>query len=101
MKKNLIIMACVVAGLSLPIIAQAYPGDEFTKEAKVTLEAARDIALKTFPGDVKEYELEKEAGGSGLRYSFVIVSHAVGHEVGIDAATGDVLENIPEGSNPD
>ena len=46
-------------------------------------------------------ELEKESGGSGLRYSFVIRQDATKHEVGIDAKTGAVLENAVEGENPD
>jgi hypothetical protein len=45
--------------------------------------------------------LEKEKGGSGLRYSFDIKRGAVVHEVGVDAQTGAVLENAKEGSHPD
>lgn len=101
MKKNIIIITCFAASLMLSSLAQAYTGQELTKDANVTLEAARGIALKTFPGDIMDYELEKEVGGSGLRFSFVILAHGVGHEVGIDAITGKVLENILEGFNPD
>jgi len=45
--------------------------------------------------------LEKEKGGSGLRYSFDIKSGNVAYEVGIDAQTGKVLENSKEGRHPD
>jgi uncharacterized membrane protein YkoI len=45
--------------------------------------------------------LEQEAGGSGLRYSFVILHKSAKHEVGIDAKTGKVLENSVEGEHPD
>jgi uncharacterized membrane protein YkoI len=45
--------------------------------------------------------LEKEAGGSGLRYSFDIKKGASTYEVGIDAQTGAILENAPEGKKPD
>ena len=51
--------------------------------------------------DIKKAELEKEAGGSGLRYSFDITSNHQPFEVGIDARTGAILENKAEGKNPD
>jgi uncharacterized membrane protein YkoI len=40
--------------------------------------------------------LEKEKGGSGLRYSFDIKNGSVVHEVGVDAKTGKILENSVE-----
>lgn len=46
-------------------------------------------------------ELEKEAGGSGLRYSFDIKTQKGTQEVGVDARTGAILENKAEGPNPD
>jgi hypothetical protein len=46
-------------------------------------------------------ELEKEKGGSGLRYSFDIKSGKITYEVGIDARSGEVLENSKEGAHPD
>jgi uncharacterized membrane protein YkoI len=46
-------------------------------------------------------ELERENGGSGLRYSFDIQNGSKTQEVGVDAQTGEVLENAPEGSHPD
>ena len=58
-------------------------------------------ALKAHPGKVTDEELEKENGGSGLRYSFDIQHGKVIQEVGVDAKTGKVLENAPEGKNPD
>ena len=76
-------------------------GAELAAQAKVGLDTARATALAARPGAVTEQELEKEAGGSGLRYSFVITSKGRPYEVGVDAATGKVLENIPEGKNPD
>ena len=62
---------------------------------------ARLIALKAHPGKITDEELEKEKGGSGLRYSFDIRHGKVTQEVGVDARTGKVLENAPEGPNPD
>lgn len=81
--------------------AAAYTGEELAKAAKVGIAEARAIALKAHPGTITDEELEKEKGGSGLRYSFDIKSGAVTQEVGVDAQTGAVLENAKEGPNPD
>lgn len=81
--------------------AQAYTGEALAKHAKVTMTEARAIALKAHPGKVTDEELEKEAGGSGLRYSFDIRKGKVTQEVGVDAQTGAILENKEEGPNPD
>lgn len=81
--------------------ASAYTGEGLAKHAKVDIADARAIALKAFPGAITDEELEREKGGSGLRFSFDIKNGAVTHEVGIDANTGEVLENAPEGKNPD
>lgn len=81
--------------------AQAYNGETLAKHAKVTMAEARVIALKANPGKITDEELEKEAGGSGLRYSFDIRVGKATQEVGVDAQTGVVLENKAEGSNPD
>ncbi len=62
---------------------------------------ARAIALKAHPGKIVDEELEKEKGGTGLRYSFDIKRGAVTQEVGVDAQTGKVLENKKEGPHPD
>ncbi len=84
-----------------PSKPHAYTGHELAPKAKVTIAQARVIALKAHPGRVTDQELEKEGGGSGLRYSFDIVSRGKTFEVGVDAATGAVLENQAEGKNPD
>jgi uncharacterized membrane protein YkoI len=67
----------------------------------VSLDQARAIALKAVPGEITDQELEKEDGSSGLRYSFDIKQGTKTYEVGIDAETGAVVENQPEGKNPD
>jgi len=82
-------------------VGVAYTGEELAKDAKVTLSEARVLALKAFPGKITDQELEKEKGGSGLRYSFDIKNRGVTHEVGVDAKTGKVLENSAEGPHPD
>jgi uncharacterized membrane protein YkoI len=81
--------------------AHAYTGQKLAGEAKVSLEQAREIALKAYPGKITDEELEKEKGGSGLRYSFDIRNGKVTQEVGVDAKTGKLLENAPEGPNAD
>ena len=79
----------------------AYTGEELAKNAKVSLFQARKIALKAHPGKIVDEELENEGGGSGLRYSFDIKQGAKTYEVGVDAKTGQVLENAAEGKKPD
>ena len=101
MKKELGMGMAVVGLLSTSIAAYAFTGQEYAKEAKVSLAQARASALKAHPGKISDEELEKEAGGSGLRYSFDIASKLGTQEVGVDAQTGAVLENKAEGSNPD
>jgi uncharacterized membrane protein YkoI len=81
--------------------ALAYTGQQLAGKAKITIEQARQIALKAHPGRITDEELEREGGGSGLRYSFDIKNGKITHEVGVDARTGRVLENKPEGPNPD
>ena len=102
MKKLIVATGSVCLSVFL-LAAQAYTGEEFAKDAKVSLKDARAIALKAFPGKITDEELEKEKGGSGLRYSFDIKSDKATktQEVGVDAVTGKVLENAPEGANPD
>ena len=79
----------------------AYTGQNLAKEAKISIEQARGIALKAHSGKITDEELEQEKGGSGLRYSFDIRHGNVTQEVGVDARTGKLLENAPEGPNPD
>jgi uncharacterized membrane protein YkoI len=100
------IMKFGLAGAALALIlpavpAIAYTGEQLAKEAKVGIAQARAIALKAHPGKIIDEELEKEKGGSGLRYSFDIKRGGVTQEVGVDAQTGNVLENAKEGPNPD
>jgi uncharacterized membrane protein YkoI len=83
-----------VATTSSPV--RAFTGEEFTAQAKITLAEARAIALKVFAGEITTEELEKEKGGSGLRYTFDIKNGSVVHEIGVDAKTGRLLENSIE-----
>ena len=73
-----------------------YAGHTLAPKVKMTMKQARLAALKAHPGHIVDQELEKEGGGSGMRYSFDIMSHGKTIEVGIDAMTGAVLENGAE-----
>jgi len=86
---------------AVPSHLLAYTGEKLAKGAKVSIDEARAIALKATPGTISDEELEREKGGSGLRYSFDIKSGGVVYEVGVDAQTGKVLENKKEGRHPD
>lgn len=101
--KRLILAIALMAAAPAAVLAAAkpYTGHELAKSAHITIEQAQAIALKARPGKVTDKELEKEAGGSGLRYSFDIVAGGKTYEVGVDAADGKVLENAAEGKNPD
>lgn len=94
-------MLCGVSFLISMLPASANSSQDLAKAAKITAEEARAIALKAQPGRVTDEELEKEVGGSGLRYSFDIKNGVTIYEVGVDAMTGAVLENVAEGINPD
>ena len=86
---------------ALPNHLVAFTGETLAKGAKVGIEQARTIALQARPGVITGEELEREKGGSGLRYSFDIKSDGAMYEVGVDAQTGTVLENTKEGRHPD
>jgi len=87
---------------AVPAPALAYTGQLFAKTAKVSMAQAEAIVAKEIPGGrITDRELEKEKGGSGLRYSFDVMAHGKTLEVGVDAMTGQVLENSLEGPHPD
>ena len=92
-------LAIVTPGLASG--ASAYTGEKLAKTAKITMEQATDVALKARPGKITDKELEREKGGSGLRYSFDLLSKGITYEVGVDAQTGAVLENTREGAHAD
>ena len=91
----------IAVGVTAAGNAFAFSGEELSPQAKVTMQQARQIALKARSGDITDQELEREKGGSGLRYSFDIKNGNVTYEVGVDARTGNILENKKEGRHPD
>lgn len=99
-KRNAIALLAITMA-AFAVNASAYTGQKLAGSAKVSMDDARAIALKAHPGKITDEELEKEEGGSGLRYSFDIRQGKVTQEVGVDAITGKVLENAPEGKKPD
>lgn len=100
MNKILVTVATGVLAVAA-FSANASSDKALAAQAKVQMPQARSLALKAYPGKIVKEELENEKGGSGLRYSFVIKSGAVSHEVGIDAKTGKLLENSVEGADND
>jgi uncharacterized membrane protein YkoI len=102
-KRSVVLAACfaVVVSLAGSDRAWAYKGEALAKQAHISLQQARQLALKAFPGEIIDEELEKEPGGSGLRYSFDIRNGKLQHEVGIDAADGKVLENADDSNAED
>ncbi|MDA8423779.1 MAG: PepSY domain-containing protein [Nitrospiraceae bacterium] len=82
-------------------VAHDFNGRQYAKDAKISLDHARRIAQKACAGVIVAEELEKESGGTGLRYSFDIRKDGITREVGVDAVTGAVLENSTEGAHPD
>ncbi|UAJ12934.1 peptidase M4 (plasmid) [Polymorphobacter megasporae] len=82
-------------------IAIKFKGDKLAPIASVMLASARASALTARPDVIIAQELEKEARGRGLRYSFDIKSKGKTFEVGIDTRTIKLLENKPDGPNAD
>ena len=98
------LVALSLAGLGSVAVAAPtakMKGAELAGQAKVKLATARITALRARPGTITDQELEKEKGGSGLRYSFDITSHGMAFEVGVDAKNGTILVDAAEGKNPD
>ncbi len=91
----------IAGAASATTAARTFKGQKYAASAKISLVAARSIALQARAGTITDQELEKESGGSGLRYSFDVRAGSVTYEVGIDARTGKVLENRTEGPNAD
>ena len=93
--------ASLGAGGAVAAVPANFAGASLLPQAKITLAKARFTALAARPGTITDQELEKERGGTGLRYSFDIKSKGKTFEVGVDARTGKVLENDAEGPDAD
>ncbi|MFI4964209.1 MAG: PepSY domain-containing protein [Caulobacterales bacterium] len=98
MNRSLFTLVIASAALATAAVAGPahYAGQALASQAKISLQQARTIAMNARPGKIVDQELEKEGGGSGLRYSFDIKAGKATIEVGVDAVTGKVLENGSE-----
>ena len=101
--RKLVSLALVALTVGSAAIAAPshFNGAKLMPLAKISLAQARKTALAAHPGVITDQELEKEGGGTGLRYSFDIKANGKTFEVGVDGRTGKVLENKAEGPNPD
>lgn len=74
--------------------------EKYAKEAKITMQQAKEIALKRIPGTITDEDLEKERGK--LMYSFDIRDESGKvFDVEIDAKTGKVLKAIEDSEDDD
>jgi uncharacterized membrane protein YkoI len=64
----------------------------FKLKAKLTLEQAKEIALKAHPGEVVEVEYEIESNGDAS-YEFDIMTDKGEIKMEVDAATGKIVED--------
>ena len=74
--------------IAMPALAATAP------KPKITMPQARAIALKRAPGRIKDSEYEFEKGG--WRYSFDILQGKRIHEIGVNAMTGVIVEDVFE-----
>lgn len=92
-------LGTTVAASTAPALAAPSPplvGQQLVPQARVSPAQARATALRIARGTIVSQELEREKGGSGLRYTFDIKTASGTREIGVDAKTGAVLENVRE-----
>ncbi len=98
---NTILMRHSVTAATAALAIGAVPALAAPQGAKLSMEQARQVAFQAYPGGkIMKQELERERGGSGLRYSFDMKQGKSWREVGVDAVSGRVLENKAEGAYP-
>ena len=88
------VTASAAAAFAAPI--PNLTGQALLPQAKVSPAQARAVALRAVRGTIVAQELEREAGGSGLRYTFDLRTASGTREIGVDAKTGAVLENVAD-----
>ncbi|MDB5418519.1 MAG: peptidase [Phenylobacterium sp.] len=89
-------LAATAAGAAIAPRHGALKGHALSGQAKVSLAQARAIVMKARVGDITDQALEKDPGGSGLRYAFDLASRGATQEVGVDALTGRVIRDGPK-----
>lgn len=91
MKKSHKIMLGAAAATAVAGTAGVALATQEGPAARITMEDARLIALEVAPGQIDEEEYENEDGA--WRYSFDIAENGRIHEIGVDANSGEVVEN--------
>lgn len=86
---KLIMLAAATLGVAGVAVAASAPAPKISKQR------AAAMALKLAPGKIMSSEYENEDGG--WRWSFDIQQKGHVQEIGIDGATGKVVENKSEG----
>jgi uncharacterized membrane protein YkoI len=81
-----VLLGVFLSGLALA--AQAGQGDP---AARISMDEARAIAEKHASGAIKDAEYEKEKGA--WRYSFEFKQDGRIHEIGVDANSGEIVED--------
>ncbi len=100
MKKNALAVIGIVAvlvlgiiGVSANTVAQENNSNSVATvgKPKLTVEAARKIALRKYSGEITEETTLEEEDGKIISYIFKIKKGDKNYEVEIDADSGDVL----------
>ena len=86
--KRTIAVFTLVGALAVTPALFAESQAQLQKEAKISMEKAKEIALKKAPGTIKSSELEREHGK--LIYSFDISTKKGVTEVNVDAMNGSI-----------
>lgn len=94
MKTFGVVMIAAAALLAATAFAR---GNHASPPAKLTKMEAQSIALEAASGKVVSVEYEKENGA--WRYSFDILQGDRIHEIGVDANTGEIVEDSYEDVN--
>ena len=68
----------------------------FKAKAKITEAEAKNIALKAYPGEIKEVEYEIEPNGDASYEFDIITKDGKEMKVEVDAATGKIVEASEE-----
>ena len=68
----------------------------FKKNLKVSLKEAEVIALKSYPGKIREVEYEVEENGASSYEIDIVNDKGIQTKVEVDAATGNIIESAIE-----
>lgn len=97
MKKNHKIILAGAGALSLAGVAGVVYAGEQAPAARISMDEARATALAAAPGEIDEAEYEDEGGA--WRYSFDIRENGRIHEIGVDANSGEIVEDSWENAD--